>query len=162
MVVWGTHVLSSSLRRALNSAYSLSPRRIPFIPKGVQLWEKGCKRRSHSVSCSPIKLLCVAVYPPVSATLGLLIVGSVWVSFSYHVHLAIQALNSTGKFTVNFFAWVCSRSLGPNPTYLSTYKAVFLPVTLKYHTFFLLTFLEFSDRFPPLEAWKLYVHAFSC
>lgn len=45
-----------------------------------------------------LMLVCIL---PILAVLGLLTLGSGWVSFSYHARLGIQVLNDMGKFTAN-------------------------------------------------------------
>lgn len=91
-----------------DSAYSLSPGRIAFIPKRYNYEEKVVGGDHILGAAYPSSYSRVGVYPshfscPGSPdpVLGLLTLGSGWVSFSYHARLGIQVLNDMGKFTAN-------------------------------------------------------------
>lgn len=73
-------------KKGQSSAGSLSPKEFPLSQRGTMSLYEDKGKRSYSVICFPIKLhLMLMCILPILAILGLLILGSGWVSFSYHV-----------------------------------------------------------------------------
>ena len=88
-------------RKAQTQPIALALEGFPLFQKGtimrIKLWEEIAfwELLTHQAT---LMLVCIL---PILAALGLLTLGSGWVSFSYHAHLGIQVLNDTGKFTTN-------------------------------------------------------------
>lgn len=155
MVTWGTHVRASPPEWYGSSAYSFSLSTIPLIQKGYNSEIKG-GGESHilwpAYPSSYSVLVCIL----------LILAGSPgspyprqWLGESFdHTQWAVQVLNNKGTFTMNFFFYLGLPQIFGTQSYPFIHQQSGLLTRDTNTPLFLFAFLEFSDGFLMLEAWK--------